>query len=127
MRQVSTIILYDNQKLLFQHRDNNAPTLANQWAHFGGHLEKGESSLECIKREAYEELEYDLKTPEFVQKIEFVDQIIYLYVEHYDGSHLVLHEGDDYKWFSKKEIKELDLHYKIDIVTHIAMDYLQLQ
>ena len=125
MRYVTSIILYDNEKLLFQHRDSNAPTLANQWGHFGGHIEEGETPLDCVKREAFEEIEYELKNPQFVKKVEFTDQIFYLYVEQYDNSQVLnQHEGDYLKWFDKEEIKQLNLHYKIDILTNIAMDYL---
>ena len=125
MRKVSTIILYDeNLNLLFQHRDSQAPTIPNQWAHFGGGMKEKETPLQCVKRECFEELEYELKNPEFVEKISYPDQIFYLYVEKYDGSPFQVHEGDKAGWFSIDEIKNLNLHYKIDYISKKAIEYL---
>ncbi|MFT4311111.1 MAG: NUDIX domain-containing protein [Candidatus Woesearchaeota archaeon] len=44
------LILYKKDKILLQLRDNNAPTAKNEWAFFGGGIEKGESPKEAIIR-----------------------------------------------------------------------------
>lgn len=50
-------------KYLFQQRDKYAPKSPNMIATFGGHLETGESPIECLKRELWEELELKILPP----------------------------------------------------------------
>lgn len=110
MRRVTTIILYDNKKILMQLRDSSAPTLANQWGHFGGGFEENETALQCVKRECFEELEYVLKNPQKIETITTPSAEFHIFIEKYNGSELIQHEGADLGWFSKKDIEELDLH-----------------
>jgi len=49
------IILFKNNKILLQLRDEHAPTAANKWSFFGGGIDKGESPKEAIIRECKEE------------------------------------------------------------------------
>ena len=42
-KQVSVLLLYDDQnRILLQHRTEDAPTFPTHWAFFGGGIEPGE-------------------------------------------------------------------------------------
>lgn len=58
---VALAILYRENQFLLQLRDN-IPTIIypGYWALFGGHIEKGETPEEAVKREIWEEIAYDL-------------------------------------------------------------------
>ena len=61
-KDLALILLYDEQKrILLQHRSEDAPALPGYWAFFGGAIEKVESPEQSVRREAKEELGYELK------------------------------------------------------------------
>ena len=106
----ASIILFNGQgKILLQLKDSEAPRFANHWAFFGGAIEKGESAIECLKREALEELNYKLKGPVLIkQKVTEEDGTKNYYVEEYDGEQKIdLLEGEKMEWHTIDEAKKL--------------------
>lgn len=105
----SAIILYNkNKKILLQHRDGNAPTSPGKWGFFGGSLEKDETPLECVIRECFEELGYQLESPKLIEEKEI--NSMYVFIEKYNSSKkLILNEGDYLGWFSFNETDDLDM------------------
>lgn len=66
------IILYDRQnRILLQHRTVDAERLPDCWAFFGGQIDVGESPLEAVYREAFEELNCRLRFPRLVLERDF--------------------------------------------------------
>jgi 8-oxo-dGTP pyrophosphatase MutT (NUDIX family) len=59
---VAAIIRTDDGRYLLQHRDA-LPTIfyPDHWGCFGGAMEPGESPLDALRRELYEELELEVK------------------------------------------------------------------
>ncbi|MBD3355505.1 NUDIX domain-containing protein [Candidatus Woesearchaeota archaeon] len=114
-RDVSVILLYDKEKrVLIQHRDDDAPTLPGYWAFFGGGIEEGESPVEALIRETYEELEYNIRNPKLmiVQKFgcKYINGEKHVYIEEYDENQkLVLNEGKDFKWVHIEDALELKM------------------
>ena len=110
VRKVALIILTDKKKVLLQHRDSSAPRLPDHWAFFGGGIEEGETPLQAVKRETFEEIEYILKNPTLVLTThENKEPKAYIFTEEYDSTQLVLHEGDQFGWFSIDEAKNLKM------------------
>ena len=110
--KVTSILLYNSEgRFLLQHRDKGIKNNADKWSFFGGGVEEGESYLECVKREAMEELSYELKNPKLVYESDegwFGSWRIF--VEEYDGKQeLILGEGQDWGWFTLEETKKLDM------------------
>lgn len=111
-RNISVILLYDTKKrFLLQHRSNDSNRAPGRWGFFGGGIERGENSLDAVKRECFEELGYTLKNPKLLFKeIVNVDDIMYGYVEMFDETKkLDLNEGKDMGWFFPEETKKLDM------------------
>lgn len=110
MRQVALIILYDeDNRLLLQHRSEDAPTLPGFWGFFGGDIEANENPLEAIHRETREELEYSLENPTLLLEPELVlpngriKAFIYVEKLNNEKSRLTLREGQDMGWFKPPE------------------------
>ena len=111
-RIVSVLILYDTEgRMLLQHRTKDAPTFPDYWAFFGGGVEEGETPEQAVRRESIEELGYQLRYPfKLVEKM-FVhngaDYTMHVFTEHYDGSLIVLGEGQGFGWYLPSETEPL--------------------
>lgn len=110
MRKVAGIVLFNEGKILLQHRTDDAPTHPSKWSFFGGAIEGSETSLTAVKRECFEELNYSLNNPKLIYKGEYCGVYLSLYIEEYKmGKELILNEGQGMGWFSLEEVKLLDV------------------
>jgi 8-oxo-dGTP diphosphatase len=110
-RNVSVLILYKaDGKMLLQHRTKDAPTFPDHWSLFGGGIEGGETAQQAVKREALEELGYQLSNPPLFTVQETPDEMVYVFVEQYNDGPLVLQEGQAMGWFLPSETKDLLMH-----------------
>jgi len=114
--KAALIILYDSgNRILLQHRTEDAKHLPGYWGFFGGGIREGETPEEAVIRETREELNYELKNPKLFieQDIRFPDteSRIYLFIASFDGdkSSLRLNEGQGWGWFKKDEIENLKM------------------
>ncbi len=124
MKQVVGFILLDSEnRILLQHRTNDAPTDASKWSIFGGGVEKGELPLKAVKRECLEELDYKLKNPKIIYKETIENELVYIYLEYYDSKkELELKEGQAMKWYTFDELKNTDLaKHTLEILTKIKI------
>lgn len=112
LRNLSVILLYDEKKrILLQFRDETQ-VAPNCWSFFGGGIEEGETPEQAVKREAMEELEYQLEGPKLVFVQEYRGENNhgkkYVFIEKYNPKKaLVQREGKDKGWFSIDEAKRL--------------------
>ncbi len=81
LRTAAIAILSQKNRFLLQLRDD-IPTILypGQWALFGGHFEKGETAEEAIKREIWEEINYNII--DFKLFALYSDENAYRYVFH---------------------------------------------
>ena len=115
VRNIAVIILYNrDKKILLQHRSEDAKRLPGYWAFFGGGIEEGEIPEEAVKREAMEELNYELEGPKLIMTQKFTwkeDQNTkYVFVEEYDqDKKITLGEGQGLKWYCFSELDKLKI------------------
>jgi 8-oxo-dGTP diphosphatase len=110
--QLAAIVLFDDaNRLLLQHRTDDAPTFPGHWSFFGGGVEPGETPQEAVVRETLEELAYRLRKPRLWHTQDFIDKGLtytqFIFIERYDGSDLVLGEGQAMAWFAAAETAPL--------------------
>jgi 8-oxo-dGTP diphosphatase len=113
------LINKEDDILLFLRDKDRPPTFhipyPNMWDVLGGHVEKGESPLGCIRREMLEELGLHI-SPSRLAIIEFEDRVDYVYVEFLWESDInrfnkKLNEGQRVCWFSLDEVRTMKLAY----------------
>ena len=130
-RTYSCIALYNKLgQVLLQHRTDDAPTLAGQWAYFGGGIDEGESPDDACVRETKEELGYDVKSADlsFTYDFETQKSVVkkYLYVQPYDESQdLQLLEGKGMDWFRRDQIDSLNMADFNKVLAHKIFDYIE--
>jgi 8-oxo-dGTP diphosphatase len=105
--------------LLFLRDKDRPPTFQipypNMWDVLGGHVEEGESPLECIRREMWEELGLHVSPPQ-LGTIEFEDRVDHVFVEFLWNTDInrlnkKLNEGQRVCWFNLDEIRTMELAY----------------
>ena len=116
---MALIILYDlENNLLLQHRTKDAAVLPDYWAFFGGGIKEGETPEDAVRREAFEELNYELKFPQlFIEqdfKINDAEGHMYIFIEAFNAykSELKLQEGQGWGWFRDDEIDSLEMVFR---------------
>jgi 8-oxo-dGTP diphosphatase len=121
MRKIAAIVIYKGNKVLLQHRSNDAPKNPGKWGFFGGGLENDETPLEAIHRESFEELRYRPTNPVFLYEGTHDLRHIYVFTEPYDESQqLVQGEGQAMGWFTIEEANKLDIvPYALEILKRI--------
>ena len=101
---------HDDQVLLIL-RDNkkNIP-FPNCWDAPGGHVDTGETPLECIVREMKEEIGYQLESPTLFNVYDLEDRIDCTFWQraNFDILKINLQEGQQLKWFSEQEIRAME-------------------
>lgn len=115
-KQVSLLVLYDNDnRVLLQHRTDDAEVLPGYWAFFGGGIMPGETYEDTVVREVREELNYVLKQHILVLKQDYdlpnEKGTMYLYAAPYKGNktELELHEGQGMEWYHEADIADLKM------------------
>jgi 8-oxo-dGTP pyrophosphatase MutT (NUDIX family) len=110
---VAIAILYQSDHLLLQLRDD-LPTILYPgcWAMFGGHLEPGESPLQAVKREIWEEIGFTMANPVYFRS--YSDQIAIRHVFSHpltvSLAELNLQEGWDFALASPADIEQGKLY-----------------
>lgn len=106
----------DSDELVFQRRDNKAPTDPNVLGLFGGSIEKGESPLEGAFRELEEETSLRIPKESIQLLIEASmpttsgDAKVYLFTVQIPKAPFEVYEGDGYELYTKSEfLKRSDI------------------
>ena len=108
---VAIAILHQDNQFLMQLRDD-IPTILypGYWAFFGGHIEAGETPEEAVVREIFEEIDYEMKAPQFFMTSESDQVIRYVFHEPLTVplSALTLKEGWDFDLVTVEDLRKGD-------------------
>lgn len=111
----SAIILYFQNKILLQKRDEFTEYHPLKWSLFGGGIDLGESPLQAAIRECDEELGFKPNNLDFLgirfrHKLPLsLEYFFSKKIDSFQKESLVLNEGKDMAWFNEKEILGLNL------------------
>lgn len=118
-----SICLLENgqHELLFLKRAQNAKLGANQWGFPAGHIEDGESPMNCARRELGEEIGFDHQL-ELQQTHPPVRDLFYggqyeVHLFHFlwrGGTIALNNEHNDSRWVSKSDFAALDTVVGVD-------------
>ncbi|NTU92910.1 MAG: NUDIX domain-containing protein [Chlorobiaceae bacterium] len=119
-RSGASIILVNsrNQVLLLLRDDKPEIPYPNMWDLPGGHVEPGETPMECIVREMMEEIETDVSKCSLLKVYDFPDRIEYIFLMELDveADAIPLHEGQCLRWFAARDLQGLELAFGFDLV-----------
>ena len=109
---VAAIIVNDNKILCVQRGENRYKYISKKFEFPGGKIEDGESKVEALKREIFEELKMDIiPADEFItvlHKYPDFNLIMHGFICTCRDTSLVLSEHIDFKWLNKSELNRLD-------------------
>jgi 8-oxo-dGTP diphosphatase len=109
------ILFVDERRrvLLFLRDQKTSIPYPNMWDIPGGHVEEGETPLECIVREIKEEMDLDLEGFQLFCVTEFPDRTEYTFWKqaNLDIDSIQLQEGQRLKWFTENEAKRSELAF----------------
>ncbi|MEB3161233.1 MAG: NUDIX hydrolase [Synechocystis sp.] len=107
--EVALAILYQGDRFLLQLRDD-IPTILYPgcWALFGGHLEQGESPLQAVKREIWEEIGFKMTDPVYFRPYsdQFAIRHVFSHPLTVPLADLNLQEGWDFALISLDDIDQ---------------------
>jgi len=108
---VTCAIIQFNDKILAVQRSKKMKLLL-KWEFAGGKIEAGETEIDCIKREIFEELNIKIQvnkrlSPVIHQYPDFKIELIPFITEYLSGE-LILSEHSDFVIANKKELLNLD-------------------
>jgi len=87
-------------------------TLKGTWGIVGGHLEKGESIEEGLRREIREETGLEVELIRLIRLFSKKDDIIILYlVKSKDDNVIISHEHKEFAWVNIEELDKYELSY----------------
>lgn len=108
------LINSNNEVLLLLRDDKPEIPYPNQWDIPGGRIEKGESPIETIRREMFEELGLQLYSDFQLFKIYKNDNLtdfIFWKRINLNPAEITLNEGQKLKYFNLEEIRKTDLAF----------------
>lgn len=121
---VRIIPIYKNQ-CLFQLRDDK-PGIShpNKWSFVSGSIESGESWLEAMKRECFEEIGL---IPEDLHYVGHsgVSACFYAHLTDKEVANLVLGEGQEIRFFNPREMRELAMTPKLQELVTVYVESLE--
>ena len=106
---IKAIIIDDNKVLCLKNE-------RNEWDFPGGKINFNENIEDCLKREVKEETNLDIKNLKILKpfSLKFNDVPVFIVVYSAeiscDSSIFVSYEHSEYNFFSKSEIKDLNIH-----------------
>ena len=115
MRNTTLCYLIKDNKYLMLHRNKKANDInEGKYIGVGGHVEEGESPLECIKREVLEETGYKIKSIRFRGLLTFVlgDETEYSFLytsDDFEGQQVEECSEGDLVWVDIDKVNDLNL------------------
>ncbi|MFH1770137.1 MAG: NUDIX hydrolase [archaeon] len=114
MKRLTKCLIKDKEKYLLIKREPNSKFFPNKWDFPGGKSKLLETDAACGIREAKEETNLDIVSDKIVKKIIIFAlgipfRIRILSVKSYSGDIKLSKDHTEFAWFTKKEMKDIDL------------------
>ncbi|MDE7079420.1 MAG: (deoxy)nucleoside triphosphate pyrophosphohydrolase [Clostridia bacterium] len=108
LQVVGAIILNDGKILAVKRGANKNSAVAYKYEFVGGKIEDGETPESALKREVFEEMDYDVEVGEKFMEVLYEYDDVYVNLQTYFckplSEHYVLKEHIDHKWLLPSEL-----------------------
>lgn len=125
MKEAVMIVLKEDDKYLLGKRANWKAKAPGYWCPISGHIEKGESEVDAVKREAREELGITVRPLRKLTSIPTHDNTVMLHwwqAEILAGMPQIMNnENEEIKWFTSEELMKLQPVFKEDMEIIIGL------
>lgn len=122
------ILLNSNNQVLLILRDNKPGIpFPGMWDIPGGHIEPGETAIDTVKREMFEEMFLELgqiNLFKIYESEDLIDNVFWKKID-LDPGKIELMEGQKLQYFSRQDIKNLKLAFNYNVVIEEFFDHLE--
>lgn len=122
------ILLNSNNQVLLILRDNKPGIpYPGMWDIPGGHIEPGETAIDTVKREMFEEMFLELgqiNLFKIYESEDLIDNVFWKRID-LDPGKIELREGQKLQYFSRQDIKKLKLAFNYNVVIEELFDHLE--
>lgn len=108
LQVVGAIIVKDGRILAVKRGANKNQAVAYKYEFVGGKVESGETEQEALKREVYEEMDYDVQVGEEFMRVNYEYEDVFVELNTYFckplSERFALKEHLEYKWLSPDDL-----------------------
>ena len=108
LQVVGAIIVKDGKILAVKRGANKNQAVAYKYEFVGGKIEEGETPKAALKREVFEEMDYDVEVGEKFMEVLYEYDDVFVNLQTYLckplSEHYVLKEHIDHKWLSQSDL-----------------------
>lgn len=113
--ELGKAVIQKEDKYLLLKREPDAEDYQNLWDFAGGRLDPGETPVDAVIRETYEESALKIIPSSEIKEIKYEEEkriLIFHYFEpkSYEGEFKLSSEHTEYAWFTKEELDKLEVH-----------------
>ena len=114
MIEISKAVIIRGDKYLLLKRASRSRAYPDKWDFAGGKHEPGETPEQAVVRETKEETALSINPGKELKKEEYHDKkydlLFHYFIPTFSGEIRLSDDHSEYRWISKEDIKDFDLH-----------------
>ncbi len=120
MIEISKSVIQKKEKFLLLKRASHSNSYPDMWDFAGGKHDPGETPTQAVIRETKEETLFDIEPGNEIRTEEYHDEKYDLLFHYFtpkilSGELILSPDHSDFKWISKEEMKDFELHPSVKL------------